>query len=101
MADFYVTFGQRYRTESHPADPRITPDVWIRVEAADEPQARQLAYRVLDIRWAFLYDHAEFSPASFLGGELGVIRQEIDEDGQPVVVMITTAAAEGTGGDQG
>lgn len=61
MKNFYLTFGQQYRCrETHPASElvgaHITPDAWVRIVAADEDRAREIAFQVFGDKWSMLYD---------------------------------------------
>ena len=73
---FYVTFGQRYRTEAHPYLPTATPDGWVRIVAETEADARRIACEFLGERWSFLYKAADFDDHLYPDGELAVIGDE-------------------------
>lgn len=55
MAEWFVTFGQRYRTETHPVFADAHPDGWVTIVADSEEQARRVAFGLLGRQWAFLY----------------------------------------------
>jgi hypothetical protein len=87
MAEFRITFGQRYYREYHPAfvegriDFEPDPDGWVTVIAEDEGQAREMAFAQLGRAWAFVYPEP-FGPEWMLfhpDGELGRLTRE----GQP------------------
>jgi hypothetical protein len=73
MARFYVTFGQQYAREEHPAWPGVHPDGWVTIEAPDYDAARERAFTLFGRRWAFLYEAADFDRSYFPGGELARI----------------------------
>ena len=73
---FYVTFGQRYRSEAHPYLPTATPDGWVRIIAETEADARRIACEFLGERWSFLYKAADFDDHLYPDGELAVIGDE-------------------------
>lgn len=55
---FYVTFGQRYRHQQHPAG--MKADGYAIIVAKDEMAARQKANEVFGQEyWAFMYDHLD------------------------------------------
>lgn len=76
LETFYVTFGQRYRTEAHPYLPTATPDGWVRIVAETEADARRIACEFLGEHWAFLYKAADFNDHLYPDGELAVIGDE-------------------------
>jgi len=72
--EFFVTFGQRYRQETHPVFPPAHPDGWLRVVgAADITQAREAAFKTLGSQWSNIYAD-ELHPETFPLGELGRLR---------------------------
>lgn len=63
MPEFYLTFGQKYRTERHPQsvnDVYPHPDGYGVIEAEDYETARAKVVEVFGLQWAFLYDHLRF-----------------------------------------
>jgi hypothetical protein len=71
---FYVTFGVKYREETHPAG--MHPDGWAVILADDEEKARVAAH-VLFISWAFMYDdldraNGNFHPELYPDGVLAI-----------------------------
>lgn len=76
LQTFYVTFGQRYRTEAHPYLPTATPDGWVRIIAETEADARRIACEFLGERWSFLYKATHFDDHLYPDGELAVIGDE-------------------------
>jgi len=70
MAEYMVTFGQRYAREPHPTFGDAHPDGWVVVEAADYEQARALVVGWLGSAWAFLYEAEDFQASFFPRGEL-------------------------------
>lgn len=74
MKKYFLTFGQRYRRDEHPAlgmDERL-PDGWITVYANDIVRARAKVHRAIGRYWSDLYEE-EPSRAMFPHGELGRI----------------------------
>lgn len=69
--DYFLTVGQRYRTEFHPMG--LHPDGWMRIRAKDMNQAREKAFAAMGIQFAFIYKVEEFSFHLHPRGELGVI----------------------------
>ena len=55
MKEFYVTFGDRYRRESHPVCGWVHPDGYLVIEATDHDTARQAAFNVTGGKFAFMY----------------------------------------------
>lgn len=62
MPNFYVTFGQKYRHEPHPMFKDAHPEGWVRVEAVDEYEARNLIASCIGPVWSFIYDERRFNP---------------------------------------
>lgn len=62
METFVVTFGQKYRFDTHPVCSKIDANAFLRVEASDEMEAREKVNALLGRDWAFLYTWAEFEP---------------------------------------
>jgi len=63
---FRITFGQRYRSETHPAGDWITPDGYVIIVADTEQLARAKADEVFGkSRWAFIYDHLDVERGRF------------------------------------
>lgn len=67
---FFVTFGQQYRREHHPRLPAAHPDGVVEILAADEAEARSLAFEYLGDRWAFLYVASECDMSFYPRGVL-------------------------------
>jgi hypothetical protein len=61
VTPFYFTFGQRFRTEPHPAAPalgiHIHPDGYVTVMADSERVARDVANKVLHGQWCMSNVH--------------------------------------------
>lgn len=57
---FIITFGQKYRRETHPTFAKAHPDGWVVVVADDDMQARLEVIHRIGREWAFLYSSAEF-----------------------------------------
>jgi len=72
--EFFVTFGQQERRETHPVFPPAHPDGWLRVVGAqDIAQAREATVKTLGHRWSNIYAE-EPGPKLFPLGELGRLR---------------------------
>lgn len=68
MQSFYITFGQKYRTEEHPCGGH--PDGYFRILAPSEEAARNIAFQHCGNKWSGIYDappSAEHYPLSELG----------------------------------
>lgn len=79
MATFYITFGQRYRRETHPqlgARPEL-PDGWLTVEADGYGQARYQVHRLIDGHYSDLLHEAKFDPSFYPAGHLGTLQQAL------------------------
>jgi hypothetical protein len=76
MEHFFLTFGQKYRCDPHPADDRIHPDGWFKIVAPDYEAARLIVTTVYGLQWSNLYTEAEFEDDRhyYSRGELAVIR---------------------------
>lgn len=55
MAEYRVTFGQKYAREPHPTFREAHPDGWVAVEAPDYATARAAVVEAFGIAWAELY----------------------------------------------
>lgn len=68
---FYATFGQKYRTERHPAYTWIHPDGWAVIEASDDQAARKIADATFGTEYAFIYSEEEWMKGThtFFPGE--------------------------------
>lgn len=73
LRSYYVTFGVKYRYETHPHWPAAHPDGWLLVLAPDEEEARLLLRRTISNKYAFLYDEHRFDKKWHPLGELGRI----------------------------
>ena len=71
MDNFYVTFGQQYRYNQHPAAGH--PDGWFLIIAEDETDARSAAFKLMGDKWAFMYPESEFNKDYFPMGLLRTI----------------------------
>lgn len=70
MPTFYITFGQKYRSEQHPTFSPAHPDGWVTIDAIDEDKAREIAFRELGSRWSGIYTDSNFTPSYYPRGEL-------------------------------
>lgn len=72
MQEFYVSFGQKYRHETHPRLPFVHPDGYLTIEAKNYTSARAHAFTLMGPAWCMLYDAEEFKGIShhFPRGEL-------------------------------
>lgn len=59
--NFYITFGQKYRRETHPSGYDISPDGVVQVVAPNYETARDIAVKTFGDQWSFIYPerHAE------------------------------------------
>ena len=59
--NFYITFGQKYRRETHPSGYDISPDGVVQVVAPNYETARDIAVKSFGDQWSFIYpeSHAE------------------------------------------
>lgn len=53
--NFYITFGQKYRRETHPSGYDISPDGVIQVVAPNYETARDIAVKSFGQEWSFIY----------------------------------------------
>ena len=70
MKEYYVTFGQQYRTKPHPLVKYAHPDGWLTVIARDMTTAREKAFAELGPDWSFIYETEKFDGGYFPMGEL-------------------------------
>lgn len=75
MNNYFLTFGQLYRTEEHPQFEDAHPDGWVRIIAKDDEDAREAAWMKFGENYSMLYQADAFKPDSFPRGEIGVIRE--------------------------
>ncbi len=81
LQNFYLTFGQKYRSERHPATRKnqiIHPDGYVKIRAEDIGTARKLAFSRFGNKWAFLYTEYDFVKIKnmYPFGELFTIKQD-------------------------
>lgn len=79
--NFYFTFGQNYRNETHPNFPDAHPDGWVTIIADDFHSARTKAVELFgvsngSILFAFQYDDTDFKPNFYPKGEIGCFKVE-------------------------
>lgn len=74
MMKFYVTFGQKYRYETHPKFPNANPDGWLEVEAVGYDHARNIIVENLGMNWTFMYDEDQMKKHLYPMGCLGVLK---------------------------
>lgn len=67
---FRVTFGQRYRTESHPTFPSCDPSGWVTILARDVFEARACANTTFGDAWSMLYPSDQMDESFFPHGEI-------------------------------
>lgn len=71
MSQYFVTFGQQYRTEPHPKVKYAHPDGWLTIEAPTMAEAREKAFVELGSHWGFIYENnKDFARHYFPLGEL-------------------------------
>lgn len=75
--EFYLTFGQRWRTEQHPTYDRATPDGWVTIVARDFEEAREGGFLRFGENFAMIYAKADFQPDEFPLGELSILREVV------------------------
>lgn len=56
MTEYYITFGDQYRRETHPLAEWAHPDGYLVIEATDYSTARQCAFELLGGQFAFMYE---------------------------------------------
>ena len=70
--DFYVTFGQKYRTERHPHFPAAHPDGWFRLTVVNYENAKVVAGMLFgEDGYSMIYRKSEFEEQLYPSGELG------------------------------
>lgn len=73
MAEFRITFGQRYRSEQHPqpiGGVYPHPDGWGTIVAENAEAARRIAFEAFFDRFCFVYPAEDFNPEYYRLGEL-------------------------------
>jgi hypothetical protein len=60
MHEFFVTFGQKYRSQAHPLQSYPHPDGWLSVQASDINEARAKTFQELGQFWSMIYTKEEF-----------------------------------------
>jgi len=73
IPNFRVTFGVKYRHETHPHWAGAHPDGWLEVLARDEAEARIILHRYVGNAYAFMYEEARFEPKWHPLGRLATI----------------------------
>lgn len=68
MPEYYLTVGERYRSEEHPHD--LHPDGYAVIEAETYEDARKKAFYHIGTKWAFIYGTDELDMKMFPKGEL-------------------------------
>jgi hypothetical protein len=76
MQKFYVTFGQIWRTLSHPQ--KMHPDGWATVYADDWQEAHNAARELFVERFSVVYKEDELDLGRFPRGELAVAEKGKD-----------------------
>jgi hypothetical protein len=59
---YFITFGQKYRREKHPAGGH--PDGWFEVEADDYEEACDKIWEAMGEKWSMMYHEEDFGPES-------------------------------------
>ncbi len=79
---FFVTFGQKYRTEPHPVLGLIPslPDQWVEIEAETVKAAHDAAMILLMQAWSMMYSEAEFDDSYYPKGKLIITQQTTKMD---------------------
>jgi hypothetical protein len=68
MNKYYITFGQKYRTEEHPELYDAHPDALVLIQAPDKEIARVMAFERLGHAWSFLYEEGKLDMSLFPRG---------------------------------
>jgi len=69
LKEYFITFGQKYRSEKHPKCNWIDADGYVVIEAADKNAAAQKAFELFGQFWSFIYSSQEMSFEYFPHGE--------------------------------
>lgn len=75
MPKYYVTFGLKYATETHPHVPGINPDSYVEVDAISELDARTEVFNIFGDKWAFIYNESKFNKDSFPRGKFATLEE--------------------------
>ena len=70
----YITFGDRFRRETHPLLPNAHPDGWYEMDSPDglaRVNVNNMIYRILGEDWSNAYMDDEFDPSFYPLGKLG------------------------------
>ncbi len=70
VSEYRLTFGQKFRTETHDRFGAAHPDGWVTILARDYDQARLIAVEALGTAWSGLYPAGEVDESLFPLGEL-------------------------------
>lgn len=70
MKQYYVTFGQKYRTDKHPTYRDAHPDGYYLIEAEDLETATLIAFATFNANWANIYSEEEFDSSFYSKGQL-------------------------------
>lgn len=73
---FFLTFGIRYKYESHPSGVKINPDGYIIIHAYSYYDARNLAFSKFGDAWFRVYDVNSFDASYFPAGVIAEIGNE-------------------------
>jgi hypothetical protein len=77
MSKYYITFGQKYRTEPHPILGICCADGYVVVKAEDMKQARDFVFTTFGTAWSNIYaenyDFAMPINELFPMGEIGFL----------------------------
>lgn len=73
MAEFIVTFGQKYRNEPHPKVKYADPDGYLLILSPDYKTAREAAFRELGEHFSNMYEKEEKYTRYFPKGALHTI----------------------------
>ena len=74
MPKHYLTFGQKYRREPHPAlGSAANPDGYVEVCAQDEAHARSQVVELIGDKWSMLYTEDEFFSEKYAFEEMRTV----------------------------
>ncbi|UOK18418.1 hypothetical protein SEA_BRUHMOMENT_102 [Arthrobacter phage BruhMoment] len=76
LHNYYVTFGVKYRHETHPYWAGAHPDGWLEVVAPDEEQARALVRSYIGNVYAFMYPADRFKRGWHPLGRLATLTED-------------------------
>ena len=99
MEKFYLTFGTKYPTVTHPHWPDATSKGWVLIEANDEAEARHLAMSAFGPYWSMLYEARRFNEAQnkrhyYPLGKIGYITTDENTVNDPWTIDLKFTASD-------